>query len=525
MQTLESYDQVPYESFAIPETHPDTLGCLAAVLGVDAAPAENCRVLELGAASGGNLVPMAWHLPGSEFVGIELSADQSRRGQEQIAALGLSNCRLIHADIADLDPDPDQGLGRFDYILAHGVYSWVPERVREHILALCGGLLSGRGLAYVSWNVLPGWRQRAMVRDMLLQRCAGESQPAARLALARGLLTQLAAGLAGRDGPETAVLRQEVVYLGDARDSYLYHEYLEHTNAPELFAEFMARAHRHGLAYLADTRLHSLFPSSLGDAAEAVLEPIPNQEETEQMMDFLSLRPFRRSLLVREGRGGVEEIDLGRFAGLSLYADLGPEESPQGQQAGVFTNGAGGSFRVTDPLVRVMLAVLAEVYPNAVAFPDLLALARQRFGQTGANAGTEDAEAALAELFNLYCSGGIGLTSRQDSVDARTWACPGDRPRAIPLARVQAAAGEGHCGDRSAPGPEARCPGRPPAQASRRYPTRDRETLIEALHDALISEPDVAPSLSAAAPGARDTIATNLQRLLRRFAQGGLLEG
>ena len=519
MQTLESYDQVPYESFAIPETHPDTLGCLAAVLGVDAAPAEGCRVLELGAASGGNLIPMAWHLPGSEFVGIELSADQSRRGQEQIAALGLSNCRLIHADIADLDPDPDQGLGRFDYILVHGVYSWVPEPVREHILALCGGLLSGRGLAYVSWNVLPGWRQRAMLRDMLLQRCAGESRPAARLALARGLLTQLAAGLADRDGPETAVLRQEVDYLGDARDSYLYHEYLEHTNAPELFADFMARAHRHGLAYLADTRLHSLFPSSLGDAAEAVLEPLPNQEETEQMMDFLSLRPFRRSLLVREGRGGVEEIDLGRFAGLSLHADLGPEESEQGQQAGVFTNGAGGSFRVTDPLVRVMLAVLAEVYPNAVAFPDLLALARERFGQTGANAGTEDAEAALAELFNLYCSGGIGLTSRQDSWNR----VPGDRPRAIRLARVQAAAGEGHVA--TVRHRVLRLDGLAARLLGLLDGTRDRETLIEALRDALISQPDLAPSLSAAAPGARDTIANNLERLLRRFAQGGLLEG
>jgi methyltransferase-like protein len=518
MQTLESYDQVPYESFAIPETHPDALGCLANVLGLDAAPAEGCRVLELGAASGGNLIPMAWHLPGSEFTGIELSAEQSRRGQATTAALGLENCRLIHADIADLDPDPDQGLGQFDYILVHGVYSWVPESVREHILALCGGLLSGRGIAYVSWNVLPGWRPRAMVRDMLLHHCAGEARPGTRLAMARDLLARVAAGLEGDERPEGLLVRREIDYLRGARDSYLYHEYLEETNAPELFSQFMARAHRHGLAYLADTRLHSLFPSSLGAAAEAVLEPLPTQEETEQMMDFLSMRPFRRSLLVREGRGVVEEIDLGRLASLSLYADLEPADAGPERDAGVFTNGAGTSFRVSDPLTRGMLDHLAGIYPNAVPFADLVHLAHERLARTGAEVRTDDAEQALAELFNLYCSGGIGLTARKDS-----WTrLPGDRPRATPLARVQAAAGEGHVAT-----------GRHrvlslDALAARLLMlldgARDRDELTESLHDALRETPDLAPTLAADAPGTREAIAANIERLLGRFGQGGLLE-
>jgi SAM-dependent methyltransferase len=163
MPTLPSYDQVPYESFAMPDTHPDYLATLVRLLGVQAAPAERCRVLELGAAAGGNRIPMAFGLPESTFVGVELGAEQARCGQAMIAALGLANVHLRHQDILDLDLDQEP----WDYILVHGVYSWVPEVVRERILALCGRLLAPHGIAYLSYNVLSGWHSRAMLRDIL----------------------------------------------------------------------------------------------------------------------------------------------------------------------------------------------------------------------------------------------------------------------------------------------------------------------------------------------------------------------
>ena len=119
MSTLPSYDQVPYESFAMPDTHPDNLATLGHLLGVQGAAPECCRVLELGAAAGGNLIPMAFGLPDSTFVGVELGAEQARRGQAMIAELGLRNVRLRHQDILDVD----EAQAAFDYILVHGVYS------------------------------------------------------------------------------------------------------------------------------------------------------------------------------------------------------------------------------------------------------------------------------------------------------------------------------------------------------------------------------------------------------------------
>lgn len=520
--TLASYDEVPYESFAIPETHPEYLGCLGILLGIDAAPAATCRVLELGSATGGNLVPMAFHLPGSDCVGVELSAHQAGRGQALIAELGLGNCRLLHQDILSLDPDPARGLGTFDYILVHGVYSWVPEPVREHILRLCGGLLAPHGIAYVSYNVLPGWRSRGMLRDMLLHHCRGAASPAKRIAKARELLGLLAAGLAGDLRPEAEVLRRELAYLEGARTSYLYHEYLEDTNAPETFSSFLARARGHGLRYLADARLHTLFPASLSLPAQAILDRFETQSETEQYMDFFTLRPFRRSLLVRSAAEPNLDIDLGRLLGFNLYADLEPSEPPQLAQVHPQTYRAAGgvTFTLEHPLTKALLGRLAAIYPNALPLPELLDEARMLVQHVGHQVPAEDTRACLGEVFSLYCSGGLGLSRGTTTWPNRV----SERPRASRLARAQAATGEGHAAT-----VRHRVLALDPLSAHLMTlldGTRDQAALTQELLGLIGEHPELAPRLTDRARDPQDlqaAVADNLDRLLRLFARSGLL--
>lgn len=521
--TLASYDAVPYESFALPETHPDHLGAIGTLLGVETAPAERCRVLELGSASGGNLIPMAYHLPGSGLLGVELSAVQAAQGQALIGRLGLENCRLLHQDIRALDPDPSRGLGTFDYILVHGVYSWVPAAVQEHILRLCGGLLSPRGIAYISYNVLPGWGSRGMLRDMLLHHCAGVLCATERIARARDLLAILAAGLSGDPRPEAEVLRRELEYLDGARASYLYHEYLEEANVPETFSTFMAKAEAQGLRYLADARLHTLFPSSLSPAAQSVLERFETQSETEQYMDFLSLRPFRRSLLVRAQTVTELDLDLGRLLGFDLYGDLEPEGSPLLDRVlpQIYRRGGGTAFTLEHPVTKALLARLSAVYPNALPLPELLEGARGLVGQAGAGPLAGETSACLSELFSLFSSGGIGLCRRRAAWPASVSV----RPRATALARAQAAAGEGHAAT-----------ARHHALALDRLSahlltlldgTRDHAALIEGLATLIAGEPGLAPSLSGPPQDPtrlRQVLAENLDRLLWIFARNGLLE-
>lgn len=503
MPTLPSYDQIPYEGHALPDTHPDTLATLGRLLGVATAPPEACRVLELGAAAGGNLIPMAVGLPGSEFLGVELGAEQARRGQALIESLGLTNVQLLHQDILDLDGNG----GAFDYILVHGVWSWVPEAVREHILHLCARLLSPTGIAYVSYNVLPGWRSRSMLRDMLLYRTRGAATAGERLGQARALLDLLAAGLAEDPRPEGQVLRRELEYLRQARPSYLYHEYLEETNAPELFGDFLARAARHRLGYLADTQLHTMFASTLGPAAQAVVAGVEPQAEQEQVMDFLTLRPFRRTMLVRSEVAPDLDIDLDRLYGFGLYADLTPVGPPilDRVEAQTYGSAAGGSFQVEQPLTKALLAKLAAVYPNALPLADLL----------GDGAPATETETCLTEVFNLYASQALRLTAR-----SATWPTTvSERPRATALARAQAAAGEGHA-----------------ATARHRSlgldalsgmlltlldGTRDRAALAAELVAAVIAEPELAEGLSGDLEAA---VPANLDRLLWVYAREGLLE-
>ena len=158
------YDEFAYVSRAHPQTHPSRLAALAKLFGMQPAPLSGCRVLELGCASGGNLLPMAAQTPSASFLGIDLSGRQIADGQAVIAELGLSNIGLRHLGIAHVD----ESLGKFDYIIAHGVYSWVPQEMQEKILSICKENLAPNGVAYVSYNTYPGWRMRGMIRDMML---------------------------------------------------------------------------------------------------------------------------------------------------------------------------------------------------------------------------------------------------------------------------------------------------------------------------------------------------------------------
>ena len=127
------YDRVPYDSQPFPEAHPAYLGALGRLHGLTCALPSKCRVLELGCASGGNLIPLAWYHPQSEFVGIDLSESQIRAGRELMAAVGLDNCTLHTGDLSHFEPDPTG----YDYVIAHGLYSWVPDSVRGKMLTLC----------------------------------------------------------------------------------------------------------------------------------------------------------------------------------------------------------------------------------------------------------------------------------------------------------------------------------------------------------------------------------------------------
>ena len=221
------YDQVPYPSYPERLTHPNNLATLGGILGLDTAPVETCRVLESGCASGRNIIPMAFGLPDAEFVGMDISSVQIAEGERFAAELGVENVRLVHGSFADIGPD----VGIFDYIISHGILSWVPPAVRECVYAVSKQNLALNGVAYISYNTYPGWHIPNMLREMMKHHTAAVASPADKVREARELLDFLRQVTEGEDSAFGKFVATEHDMLAPMPVGYFYHDHLEETNS------------------------------------------------------------------------------------------------------------------------------------------------------------------------------------------------------------------------------------------------------------------------------------------------------
>jgi SAM-dependent methyltransferase len=293
MSVTTSYDEVPYESHPYAQTHPSRLAVVARLFGLTPPPVETARVLELGAAAGGNIVPVAEAFPDSWCVGLDLSARQVADGERFVRRLGLRNVSLRHASITDVDDT----YGTFDYVICHGVFSWVPTAVRDAILDVCARRLAPNGVAYVSYNTYPGWHMRGMIRDMMRStpsgsppRAAGRPGPGA---------ARLPRPVVPAEGAYSTLLKSELEGVRKQADHYLFHEHLEEVNDPLYFHQFVEMATAHGLRYLGEARVGTMVTGNFGPDVQKTLQTLPaDQVQTDQYMDFLRNRMFRETLLV-----------------------------------------------------------------------------------------------------------------------------------------------------------------------------------------------------------------------------------
>ena len=446
MRDMQEYEDIPYQSLAFADTHPDRLAVLGRLFGLTPPAIDHCRVLELGCAEGGNLLPMAYSLPMAEFVGVELSSSQAEKGAANIARLGLNNISIHQGDILELGP----GLGQFDYIIAHGVFSWVDASVRDKLLEITRQLISPNGLAYISYNINPGWRLRGVLRDLLLYHVRDIEQPRQRLSRAQELLPQIAGSLQGVDAPLAKYLTEQIERLGGEDSSYLYHEFLEAANQPMLFSEFIQQAGQHGLQYVCDCELYTMFASSLGAQAAPFIESFENLVEQEQYMDFLRGRGFRQSVLCHERATPDYDIDITVLEQFAVYADVHPQQQSSQQQSSqqqspqqrgegqMFVTTAGEEFRVNEPVTAAMLGYLGEHHPDSVTLPELYEVVKKNFPSSSSHTIEDHAERHLGELFNLFANGIIGLSTRARHFNPPNY----DKPAVSALARLQAEQGD-----------------------------------------------------------------------------------
>lgn len=358
---ITAYDEIAYPTAIFSQTAPDRLATIARLSGLTPPPVPTARVLEIGTGDGMNLLALAAAYPQAHFVGFDLAATAIERGERWRLSAGITNAELRVLDILDAAEALE---GPFDYIIAHGIYAWVPPAVRAATMAVIGRRLSPDGVAFLSYNAMPGGYLRLALRDALLLEL-GDLQGADRWKAARACLTALAAEPEGRENPAQAALRDAAKHTLDKPWSVLCHDELGPCFHPQPLSDVAAAAQINGLQFLGDADRERMGDAFLPDG----VAPEPNTTgqlvRLLQARDYRDFRFFRQTLLVRSAARPARRIDHAALADLYAVTRCHRTENGQFQLAS-------DVFEVQDPALADALAQLVAARPRRLRVGDLV---------------------------------------------------------------------------------------------------------------------------------------------------------
>ncbi|PVZ68844.1 methyltransferase regulatory domain-containing protein [Pelagibaculum spongiae] len=429
-----SYDRMPYESFPYKQSSMEHLATMGQLFGMNPPALDTARVLELGSAEGGNIIPFAEQYPKAKFVGVDLSEIQIASGKKHIENLKLDNIELHHMSITDIDKE----FGEFDYIICHGVLSWVPDFVADKILEVCNENLSENGIAYISYNTLPGWNMIRTIRDMMLYHVKNIKTPEDKLVQARAMINFVKDSLKDSNTPHSVVLAQEADLLARHSDHYLVHEHLEDNNKQYYFNEFMEIASNNKLQYLADSSLSTMYVGNMSEAVAQKLDGVNDLVRSEQYMDFINNRRFRSSLLCHSSVQLSRHLTNDLIKKFAMTFNLVPEKPISEiniESDGVlkFFIGSDDQERFVETSSPEFKAILYVFYDN-VGFPQSFDSIVKKANEIFKDDRKEKIESDLVENgINLAVKGlmNISLVERNRRKDI-------DKPKLSKLARYQA---------------------------------------------------------------------------------------
>jgi SAM-dependent methyltransferase len=350
-----AYDAVIYPSHSFSVTHIGRLGAIGRLFGMESAHPAKARVLELGCGTGINLLAMAQLFPEAKFIGVDLSKAQIEIAERAAKESGLGNSQFLHGDLAELGEE----IGTFDYIIAHGVYSWIPDSKKEALLRVCKQRLLPNGIAYVSYNCLPGWKMRGALRDMMLMHTGSFVEETEKVDQAKELLKFLSSA-SNQESPYGKFLSQELELLLKCDDAYIVHEFLEADNDAFYFSEFHRQAGAAGLFYLGDGEPATMMMADIPKEAQATFAQLKdNLAATEQYLDFLRNRTFRCSLLCHPGLPIDRDVKPSRVTGFTVVPHIKIKQSYGDGLAALFQGEGDSEISVSDPVVATIFEAAA----------------------------------------------------------------------------------------------------------------------------------------------------------------------
>ena len=418
---------VPSANKAIPDGCPDRLAVVAKLFGLESTPPEACRVLEIGCAEGVHLAALATLFPESRHLGIDLDQRAVEKGNETLSALALDNATLECSDFREFGRTDE----RFDFVVAHGIYSWVTAEARDALLSVIHRVLGDKGVAYVSFNALPGGHARAMLRDLLLPVLRSLEGPRERISRARQIVRELLRESAP-PGARLSALREELEHFSRASDSLVHHDYLAETNESVGLATFVEHLDRHGLEYVADAQTLDCSTFVEHPLVKALDASDQSRFERLATIDRLEMRRFRQAVVCRKGASSAR-LDFGRAEKLWFASSAEPSARGAVRGAGParFNTIAGLELETTVPEIKAALYELGRVWPAALGLSDLA----ERVGEHAA------ASVTAAALARFLLDSGASAAVRAFARAPRSVHAASARPAATPLARLEATGG------------------------------------------------------------------------------------
>lgn len=302
-QAKEIYADLGYLSQPFPYASAPFLESYARLLGLSPASASTARILEVGSSYGGNLISQALFYPQATFTGIEIAPTQVSVGKTYIDQLGITNLDLLEGDVNE----SHHHLGTYDYIIAHGFYSWVDEETKNNFLRLCKKHLAENGILYMSYNTYPGWHKMDSVRALLefANKDINTLNHREKVRHGKTVASKLGALMLEYD----TVKNQQTSFLQSLRqilqkqDCYVGHDHLEPVNTPVYFHQCMDHMAEHGFTYLCDCDLNLSFPTVYDEILRTQLQELAPHDPLarEQYIDFMLNTAFRKSLFTHKG--------------------------------------------------------------------------------------------------------------------------------------------------------------------------------------------------------------------------------
>ena len=367
----KSYDDAPYKSKTFYYTQPGRQQMVLKLLGFITPNLENARVLEIGCSFGGNIIPFALENPKAEVIGVDLSSVQIEEGNRIIKYLGLENIRLIHQNILDFD----SSLGKFDYIICHGVFSWVNEEVQRGILNVIKDHLSENGSAILSYNTYPGWKNLEVARDVMLFRDEmlknrGEQiNESNAVRYGRGAIEFLS---------QFSILNEKIkdgiTGIKEKDDYYILHEYFEENNKPMYLYDFNKMLLEHQLIHVVDSDLMKTFPNISNEIEEKLSAECGSDNiAKEQYYDFLLDRQFRVSIVTH--KTNKEKINISKDIRITDLKEISLRGKYEKNKDGFYII---ENNEIKDEEVSLILDILSETYPNTITIDELEKKVREK---------------------------------------------------------------------------------------------------------------------------------------------------